>query len=128
MENSPYEQQTEVSLKEHRSRVWNIVINSRNDRAFSASADGSYIEWHLSNYTRVACLLETTMFKQLVYHPDESQILTTGTDKILPIGMLYESNEMRSIDGSYDGEIKSIVICKSGEYFVTAGEDNQITI
>ena len=65
----------EASLKEHRSRVWNIVINSRNDKAFSASADGSCIQWDISNYIRVACLFETTMFKQLVYHPDESQIL-----------------------------------------------------
>ena len=29
----------------------------------------------------VAGLFETTMFKQLVYHPNESQILTTGMDK-----------------------------------------------
>ena len=125
---SPYEQKMEASLKEHRSRVWNIVINSRNDRAFSASADGSCIEWDISNYTRVACLFETTMFKQLVYHPDESQILTTGTDKKITYWDVIDSNEIRSIDGSYDGEINSIAICKSGEYFVTAGEDKQITI
>ena len=31
---SPYEQKMEASLKEHRSRVWNIVINTRNDRDF----------------------------------------------------------------------------------------------
>ena len=125
---SPYEQKMEASLKEHRSRVWNIVINTRNDRAFSASADGSCIEWDISNYTRVACLFETTMFKQLVYHPDESQILTTGTDKKITYWDVIDSNEIRSIDGSYDGEINSIAICKSGEYFVTAGEDKQITI
>ena len=47
---SPYEQKMEASLKEHFSRVWNIVINSRNDRALSASADGSCIEWDISNY------------------------------------------------------------------------------
>ena len=71
----------EDSLKEHRSRVWNIVVNSRNDTAISASAGGSCIEWDIKNYARVACMFETTMFKQLIYHPDESQILTTGTDK-----------------------------------------------
>ena len=125
---SPYQQKMEASLKEHRARVWNIVINSRNDRAFSASSDGSCIEWDISNYTRVACLFETTMFKQLVYHPDESQILTTGTDKKITYWDVIDSNEIRSIDGSYDGEINTIAICKSGEYFITAGEDKQITI
>ena len=118
----------EASLKEHRARVWNLIINSRNDRAFSASSDGSCIEWDISNYTRVACLFETTMFKQLVYHPDESQILTTGTDKKITYWDVIDSNEIRSIDGSYDGEINTIAICKSGEYFITAGEDKQITI
>lgn len=71
----------ETSLKEHRSRVWSIQINSLNDRAISASADGSCIIWDIKNYIRLACMFETTMFKQLLYHPDESQILTTGTDR-----------------------------------------------
>ena len=52
----PYQQKMEASLKEHRARFWNIIINSRNDKAFSASSDGSCIEWDISNYTRVSCL------------------------------------------------------------------------
>ena len=34
---SKYAQKMEPSLKEHRNRVWNIIVNSRNDRATSAS-------------------------------------------------------------------------------------------
>ena len=71
----------ESSLKEHRGRIWSIQVNSLNDRAISASADGSCIIWDLNNYTRLACMFENTMFKQLVYHPSESQIITTGSDK-----------------------------------------------
>lgn len=71
----------EASLKEHRGRVWSIQVNSLNDRAISASADGSSIIWDIKSYTRLACMFEATMFKQLVYHPDESQILTTGSDR-----------------------------------------------
>ena len=41
---------------------------------------------------------------------------------------IIDSNEIRSIDGSYDGEINTIAIWKSGECFVTTGEDKQITI
>jgi len=66
------------------------------------------------------------MFKQLVYHPDESQILTTGNDKKITYWDVIDSNEIRSIDGSYDGEINTISKCKSGEYFVAAGEDKQL--
>ena len=75
-------------------RVWNIIINSRNDRAISASADGSCIEWDIKNYTRIACMFETTMFKQLVYHPDESQILTTGTNKKITYWDLIDCAEI----------------------------------
>ena len=74
-------QTMESSLKEHRGRVWSIQVNSLNDRAISASADGSCIIWDIKSYTRLACMFENTMFKQLVYHPSESQILTTGSAK-----------------------------------------------
>ena len=74
-------QQMESSLKEHRGRVWSIQVNSLNDRAISASADGSCIIWDINSFTRLACMFENTMFKQLVYHPSESQILTTGSAK-----------------------------------------------
>ena len=123
---SAYAQKMETSLKEHRSRVWNIIINSRNDRAISASADGSCIEWDIKNYTRIACMFETTMFKQLIYHPDESQILTTGTNKKITYWDLIDCAEIRSIDGSLDGEINTLAICKSGEFFISAGEDKEI--
>ena len=63
-----YQSQTmEASLKEHRGRVWSIIINSLNDRAISASADGSCIIWDIKGKTRLACMFETTMFKQLVF-------------------------------------------------------------
>ena len=125
---STHSQKMETSLKEHRSRVWNIIVNSRNDRAISASADGSCIEWDINNYTRIACMFETTMFKQLIYHPDESQILTTGTDKKITYWDLIDSAEIRSIDGSLDGEINTLAMCKSGEFFVSAGDDKEIKI
>jgi WD40 repeat protein len=71
----------ETSMKEHRSRVWSIQINSLNDRAISCSGDGSCIVWDIKSFTRLACMFEGTMFKQLVFHPDESQILTTGSNR-----------------------------------------------
>jgi len=121
-------QTMETSLKEHRGRIWSIQVNSLNDRAISASADGSCIIWDIKAYVRVACLFETTMFKQLVYHPDESQILTVGTDKKITYWDTIDAQEIRSIDGALDGEINSVAMCESGEYFVTAGEDKEVKI
>ena len=102
----------EASLKEHRSRVWSIQVNSLNDRAISASADGSCIVWDIKQMTRLACMFETTMFKQLVYHPDESQILTTGTDRKITYWDAVEAVELRMMDGSLEGEVNSVSITK----------------
>lgn len=121
-------QTMEASLKEHRGRVWSIVINSLNDRAISASADGSCIIWDLINKVRLACMFETTMFKQLVFHPDESQILTAGTDRKITYWDTIEGSEIRMMDGSLDGEINSLAMCKSGEFFASAGEDREVKV
>jgi WD40 repeat protein len=118
----------ETSLKEHRSRVWSIQVNSLNDRAISASADGSCIIWDIKTFSRLACMFETTMFKQLVYHPDESQILTCGTDRKITYWDVVESLELRMMDGSLDGEVNSLSIAKSGEYFVSGGEDKEVKV
>ena len=69
------------SLKEHRSRVSEIKINCSDTQAVSSSYDGSCIIWDIINNTRVMCLFESTMFKQVLYHPDESQVLTTGSNR-----------------------------------------------
>lgn len=121
-------QSIEASLKEHRSRVWSIEINSLNDRAISASADGSCIIWDIKNFTRIACMFESTMFKQLAFFPDDSQILTCGSDKKITYWDSIDAEEIRMIDGSLEGEINSLSISKSGETFVSAGEDRLIKI
>lgn len=47
----------------------------------SASSDGSCIIWDLSACRRRQSLFANTFFLGVVYHPDESQIVTTGTDR-----------------------------------------------
>ena len=70
-----------ASMKEHRNRVWAIQLRSNNEQAVSCSSDGSCIIWDLKTYTRCLCFFESTLFKQVLFHPDESQILTTGSDR-----------------------------------------------
>ena len=123
-------QKMDVSLKEHRARVTSIVINSLDTRGISASNDGSCIIWDLKNYVRLACLFEKTLFKDLVYHPSESQILTVGTDKKITYWSVEDINaeKLRSVEGALEGEISSIAMCDSGEYFITTGSDKEVKI
>jgi len=71
----------EASMKEHRGRVWSIHVKKNNEHAVSASADGSCIIWDIKNFTRLIALFESTLFKQVLYHPEESQLLTTGSNR-----------------------------------------------
>ena len=106
----------EASMKEHRARVSDIKINHKDDQAVSASHDGSCIVWDLENFTRIICLFESTMFKQVVYHPDESQLLTAGSDRKITYWDCYDGQAIRMLDGSDSGEINALDITREGEH------------
>jgi WD40 repeat protein len=109
-------QSMEASMKEHRARVSDIKVGKNDDQAVSASHDGSCIVWDLENFTRIICLFESTMFKQVVYHPDESQLLTAGSDRKITYWDCYDGQAIRMLDGSDSGEINALDITSEGEH------------
>lgn len=75
-------QTMEASMKDHKGPVNCIVIKkSTDDECVSASSDGSCIIWDLRSYRRSISMFANTFFMSVCYHPDESQIVTTGTDR-----------------------------------------------
>ncbi|CAG9315816.1 unnamed protein product [Blepharisma stoltei] len=121
-------QTMESSMKEHRGRVWAIQINKNNDLAVTASSDGSCIVWDLRSFTRVICLFESTMFKQVLYNPDESQLLTTGSDRKITYWDTFDGQSIRMLDGSEEGEVNALAITREGDYFVSGGEDQRVKL
>lgn len=121
-------QTMEASMKEHRARVSDIKVNHRDDQAVSASHDGSCIVWDLENFTRVICLFESTMFKQTVFYPDESQLLTAGSDRKITYWDCFDGQAIRMLDGSDNGEINALDITKEGEHFVSGGDNKLVKI
>ena len=118
----------EASLKEHRGRVADIRINKSDSQAVSASYDGSCIIWDIKSHTRVMCLFESTMFKQIIYHPDESQLLTTGSNRKVTYWDCFDGQAIRMLDGSESGEINALAITREGEHFVSGGEDKRLKV
>ncbi len=118
----------EASLKEHRGRVSDIKINRSDSQAVSSSHDGSSIIWDIKNHTRLKCLFESTMFKQVVYHPDESQLLTAGSDRKITYWDCFDGQAIRMLDGSETGELNALAITKEGEHFVSGGEDKVLRV
>lgn len=74
-------QQLEDAMKEHKSTVTCIKIRKNNLECVSSSADGSCIIWDLTRYVRNQVLFAPSFFKCVSYFPDESQLLTSGTDR-----------------------------------------------
>merc|ERR1712187_316870 len=118
----------DASLKEHKGRIWSIRMCQDDSKAVSASADGSCIIWDLKTKTRSLCLFESTMFKGLVYHPDESQLLTCGSDRKVAYWDTFDGQAIRVLEGSDEGELTTIAISNSGSHYVTGGEERLLKL
>lgn len=78
---------------------------------------------------RAGALFASTMFAAVVYHPDESQLLTTGSDRKLTYWDAYDTNAIRIMDGSLEAEINTLDIEPSnGEVFVSGGNDKMVKL
>ena len=121
-------QTMETSLKEHRGRVWSIQVLRNNDQAVSCSHDGSCIIWDLKSYTRVICFFESTNFKQVVFHPDEYQLLTVAADGKIDYWEKFDGQIIRKLDGNEHGGVNTVAITSQGENFITGGEDNTVRV
>merc|ERR1712048_170485 len=121
-------QTMDASLKEHRGRVWCIKIRADDSQAVSASSDGSCIIWDLNTKTRSLCLFESTMFKSIVYHPDESQLLTTGSDRKVGYWDTFDGQAIRVLEASEEGEVTTLSISKSGSHYVCGGEERLLKL
>jgi len=121
-------QQMEASMKEHRGQVWTIILRQDDSQAVSASSDGSCIVWDLSTKTRSMCLFESTMFKSIIYHPDESQLLTTGSDRKIAYWDTFDGQAIRVLEGSDDGELCCLSISNSGQTFCSGGQDRVLKV
>ena len=113
------------SMKEHRGMVTSIRITKDNTQCVSASADGSCIVWDLERYVRVLALFEPTVFRSVLYHPDESQILTCGTNHKISYWDAYDGSAIRVIDGG-DAEMTTLDVEPEGTFFVSGSADKTV--
>lgn len=120
-------QTMETSFKEHKGQVNKIVINSTDEEAVSASADGSCIVWNIKRGVRTNALFASTLFRSIVYHPDESQLLTCGSDRKLTYWDTSDCNAIRILEGS-TAEINALDIGSDGTLFVSGGNDKLVKV
>lgn len=117
-----------ASMKEHKGRVNSLQLNANDTECVSASSDGSCIVWNLERFSRASCLFASTQFKAILYHPDQSQLLTTGTDRKLTYWDVTDGNPIRIMDGSDSDQLNCLDISQDGTIFVSGGGDKLIRL
>lgn len=116
-----------ASLKDHRAPVNCIKVRENDTECVSASNDGSCIIYNLQVYKRSASLQASTFFKSVLYHPDESQILTAGTDRKVTYWDPMDGSQIRVLDASED-ELHDVAITSEGDFFVSGGMDKLVKV
>lgn len=124
----PTVQRMKCNMKEHRSRVTCIALSADDNRAVSVSTDGSCIVWDLTNFSRMGCMFEKTMFKQVGFNREEFQVVTTGSARNISYWDIEGSECIRMIEGAQDGDINTLVITHSGEHMISGGDDKLLKI
>ncbi|KAM8991924.1 cilia- and flagella-associated protein 52 isoform 1-T1 [Ara ararauna] len=118
---------TEV-LKEHVSAVSCIKVKKDDRECVTASLDGTCIIWDIVRFVRKQMFLANTLFKCLCYHPEEYQVITSGTDRKIGYWEVFDGSVIREVEGSASGSINGMDITSDGAFFVTGGDDHLVKL
>jgi len=116
------------SLREHQNAISSICINAENTQFVTSSHDGSCVVWDLQKCSRVNALFASTQFLSIVYHPDESQLITTGTDRQITYWDATDLSQIRIVNGSDKGAVNKLDINEAGTRFVSVSEDRRVKL
>ncbi|KAJ8610542.1 hypothetical protein CTAYLR_009751 [Chrysophaeum taylorii] len=115
------------SIKEHRGTVTALKVSGDGSHVVSASADGSCLSFCLKTQVRKLALFEPNVFTQVAWHPDESQLLTTGSNYKITYWDSYDGSKIRVLDGSFTDEMTALdVEKKNGSWFLAGSADKTI--
>lgn len=125
---TPSRQTMEASLKEHRGPVNSIQVVKDCSACVSASSDGSCIVWNLDTFVRTQAMFASTVFRRILYHPDESQMITCGSDRRVTYFDSFDGEAIRVLEEASDAELLAMDIEQSGTVFVTGGRDGLLKV
>lgn len=121
-------QTMEASLKEHRGPVNSIQVVKDCSACVSASSDGSCIVWNLETFVRTQAMFASTVFRRILYHPDESQMLTCGSDRRITYFDSFDGEAIRVLEEASELEMLAMDIEHSGTLFATGGRDGMLKL
>ncbi|MEQ2254859.1 hypothetical protein ILYODFUR_007933, partial [Ilyodon furcidens] len=124
----PYGHRLLEIMKEHKADVSCVKIKSDDKECVTASSDGVCIIWDLVRFVSLQRMIANTLFRTVCYHPDEHQIITSGTDRKVTYWDVCDGSSIRDLEGSQSGAINGMHITQDGSHFVTGGDDKQVKV
>ncbi|XP_060855214.1 cilia- and flagella-associated protein 52-like [Metopolophium dirhodum] len=115
-------------LKEHKGAVTSIDLHRLGHEAITSSADGTCIVWDIVRYTRLSIMFSSTVFTSAMYHPNGTQLLTSGTNRYIGFWEALDGSLIREIEGSAVAAINSLDITPTGKYFMTGSSDQTVKV
>ncbi|XP_056227354.1 cilia- and flagella-associated protein 52 [Seriola aureovittata] len=116
------------TMKEHKATVACIKIKSDDKECVTASSDGACIIWDIVRFVSLQMVIANTLFRTVCYHPEEYQIITSGTDRKVVYWDVYDGSAIRELEGSQSGAINGLHNSHDGKYFVTGGDDKLVKV
>eukprot|EP00696_Hemimastix_kukwesjijk_P004816 gnl/Hemi2/16160_TR5363_c0_g1_i3.p1 gnl/Hemi2/16160_TR5363_c0_g1~~gnl/Hemi2/16160_TR5363_c0_g1_i3.p1 ORF type:complete len:512 (-),score=167.19 gnl/Hemi2/16160_TR5363_c0_g1_i3:116-1651(-) len=116
-----------ASMKEHRGRINAIRIRNNDLQCVTASDDGTCVIWNIQEGVRASVLAAATFFRAVCYHPDESQLVTTGTDRKITYWDGFDGSAIRIVEAS-EGELYGLAVSKAGDAIVSGGHDRRVKV
>lgn len=117
-----------ASMKEHKARVNSLSLNADDTECVSGAADGSCIVWSLERFVRNTAMFAATQFKAIQYHPDQSQLLSCGSDRKITYWDAVEGSPIRIIEGSESDTVNCLAISGDGTAFASGGGDKLVRV
>uniref|UniRef100_A0A665THZ6 Cilia- and flagella-associated protein 52 n=1 Tax=Echeneis naucrates TaxID=173247 RepID=A0A665THZ6_ECHNA len=116
------------TMKEHKATVTCIKVKHDDKECVTASADGACIIWDIVRFVSLQMVIANTVFRTVCYHPEEYQIITSGTDRKVAYWDVYDGSAIRELEGSQSGAINGLHISHDGKHFVTGGDDKLVKL
>jgi len=120
-------QELVASLKEHRNAVSSVRVTSDNEKAVTSSHDGSCLVWSLTSYHRLAAVFAPCKFESILFHPDESQMLTAGNDGKIVYWDAVNADAIRVLDDNSKA-LMCMDIEPDGIVFAAGGADKEVRV
>ncbi|KAM6939824.1 cilia- and flagella-associated protein 52 [Xenentodon cancila] len=116
------------TMKHHKAAVCCLKMKTNDKECVTASSDGTCIIWDLVRFASLQMIIANTLFQTVCYHPEEHQIITSGTDRKVTYWDVYDGSVIRELRGALSGTINAVDITQDGRHFVTGGDDKLLKV